>query len=214
VSVSRSYDRGRFCRRFSPLPTLSLQKAINHARQQVWRWQAPAFFGQATIEADGTRIETAGEKKTGIGINYQGRWGYHPLVVTLAETKEVVYLSNRPGNRPSRESSPLYFDLAIDRCRKAGFRKLVLRGDTDFALTVLRKALEESLGQQLLFPQQRDFFFITNAKRSELSARQVIAAAHQRCDQENVISQLKACHALAAPLESLASRRQRAAIRS
>ncbi len=72
-------------------------------------------------------------------------------------------------------------------------------------MIVLRKALEESQGQQLLFPQQRDFFFITNAKRAELSARQVIAAAHQRCDQENVISQLKACHALAAPLESLAS---------
>ncbi len=288
---------GDFCRRFSTLDTLYLQKAINHARQRVWSRQAPEFFAQATIEADGTMVETSGEKKAGIGINYQGQWGYHPLVVTLAETKEVLYLSNRPGNRPSHEYSPLYFDLAIEQCRKAGFRKIVLRGDTDFALTenfdrwddegvefvfgfdaranlkkradalksgawttlrrakrpageprakrpnvkeelvmahefknlrlkgesyaefdyqptkcarsyrviVLRKELEESQGQQLLFPQQRDFFFITNAKRAELSARQVIAAAHQRCDQENVISQLKACHALAAPLESLAS---------
>ncbi len=294
---SRSYDRGRF------LSAVQYARHVVSPESDQSRSAAslePAsaeFFAQATIEADGTMVETAGEKKAGIGINYQGRWGYHPLVVTLAETKEVLYLSNRPGNRPSHEYSPLYFDLAIEQCRKAGFRKIVLRGDTDFALTenfdrwddegvefvfgfdaranlkrradalksgawttlrrakrpsgeprakrpnvkeelvmahefknlrlkgesyaefdyqptkcarsyrviVLRKALEESQGQQLLFPQQRDFFFITNAKRAELSARQVIAAAHQRCDQENVISQLKACHALAAPLESLAS---------
>jgi hypothetical protein len=288
---------GDFCRRFDPVTTLFLQTAINRARQVVWRRQAPEFFAQATIEADGTMVETTGEKKAGIGLNYQGQWGYHPLVVTLAETKEVLYLANRSGNRPSHERAAFYFDLALDQCRQAGFRKLTLRGDTDFALTtnfdrwtdagvefvfgfdardnliqradaletgawtalrrgkrptgeprarrpeykeqfvvehnyknlrlqgesyaefdyqptacdrsyrviVLRKELEEWQGQQLLFPKQRDFFFITNAKRSELSARQVIAAAHQRCDQENTLSQLKACHALAAPLDSLES---------
>ncbi len=33
------------------------------------------------------------------------------------------------------EHAAIYFDLAIERCRQAGFRKIVLRGDTDFALT-------------------------------------------------------------------------------
>ena len=40
-------------------------------------------------------VETGAEKKQGIGINYKGQWGYHPLVVTLAETQEVLYLANR-----------------------------------------------------------------------------------------------------------------------
>ena len=104
-------------------------------RQSVWRQQPESFFDQATIEADGTMVETNGEKKQGIGMNYQGVWGYHPLVVTLAQTQEVLYLANPSGNRPSHEHSAFYFDLAIDQCRKAGFRKIVLRGDTAFSST-------------------------------------------------------------------------------
>ena len=45
-------------------------------------------------------VETAGEKKDGIGINYKGQWGYHPLVDTLAETQEMLYVYNQPGNPP------------------------------------------------------------------------------------------------------------------
>ncbi|XZE52355.1 transposase [Planctomycetaceae bacterium SH139] len=80
-------------------------------------------------------VETCGEKKQGIGMNYKGQWGYHPLVITLAQTQKVLYVVNRAGNRPSHESSAFFFDLAIDQCRKAGFRKIVLRGDTDFSST-------------------------------------------------------------------------------
>jgi len=78
---------------------------INRARQSVWKQQEEGFFDQATIEADGTTVETTGEKKQGIGINYKGQWGYHPLVITLAETKELLYLANRGGNRPSHEGA-------------------------------------------------------------------------------------------------------------
>lgn len=126
---------GDFCRRFSGVELIKFFQGINRARQNVWRQQEDAFFDQATIEADGTTVETTGEKKQGIGINYKGQWGYHPLVITLAETKELLYLANRGGNRPSHEGAWFYFDLAIDQCRKAGFRKIVLRGDTDFSST-------------------------------------------------------------------------------
>jgi hypothetical protein len=289
---------GDFCRRFDELTTLLFLQAINRARRRIWKQQPPEFFRQATIEADGTMVETRGEKKEGIGMNYQGQWGYHPLVVSLAETREALYLANRSGNRPSHEGAAFYFDLAIDECRRAGFQKIVLRGDTDFALTehfdrwdadgveftfgldampnlvqiaetlddsawtglrrttkprtgpprakrpnhkeafvrekgyknlklrgesyaefdyrptkcdrsyrvvALRKTIDADQGQSRLFEEVRYFFYITNAPRSALPARQAIASANRRCDQENVISQLKACHALAAPLDSLAS---------
>ena len=81
---------------------------------EVWKQQEESFFDQATIEADGTMVETDGEKKEGIGINYKGQWGYHPLVVTFAETQELLYIANRSGNRPSQEQAWFYFDLAIE----------------------------------------------------------------------------------------------------
>lgn len=242
-------------------------------------------------------VETYGEKKQGIGINHKGQWGYHPLVVTLAQTQEVLYLVNRSGNRPSHEQSSLYFDLAIAQCRKAGFRKITLRGDTDFSSTehldrwsddgvhfvlgfdankkltriadslaktgwkplsrekpkpvkerakrpnykeqivvengyenqklrsesyaefeyrpgkckrayrmiVVRKEIDVTSGQHLLFDKQKYFFYITNESSDEMSSREIISAGNARCNQENTISQLKACHALSAPLDNLES---------
>jgi len=289
---------GDFCRRFDELKTLLLLQAINRARETVWRRQPKEFFRQATIEADGTMVETRGEKKEGIGMNHKGQWGYHPLVVSLAETQEVLYLANRPGNRPSHEHAAFYFDLAIDECRRAGFEKITLRGDTDFSLTehfdrwdddgvefvfgldampnlveiaenldesawtrlrrkprpssgklrarrpnhkeafvrekgyknlklrgesyaefdyrptkcsrdyrvvVVRKTIDVEQGQSRLFDEVRYFFYVTNATRSDRSARKVVASANRRCNQENTIAQLKASGALAAPLDSLAS---------
>lgn len=126
---------GDFCRRFSEGDIMQLMAAFNRIRERVWKQQPAEFFDCAVIEADGTQVETTGEKKQGIGINYKGQWGYHPLIVTLANTREPLFIANRSGNRPSHEHAGFYFDLGVDRCRQAGFRKILLRGDTDFSLT-------------------------------------------------------------------------------
>jgi len=39
---------------------------------------------------------------------------------------------NRRGNRPSSEGAAARFDQSIGLCRRAGFKKMRLRGDTDF----------------------------------------------------------------------------------
>src|SRR4029079_14015824 len=73
--------------------------------------------------------------KQGVDIAYDGTWGYHPLIISLANTGEVLSIVNRPGNRPSHEGAAEQLDLAILLCRGAGFRRIVLRGDTDFTQT-------------------------------------------------------------------------------
>lgn len=126
---------GDFCRRFSDEHILRLMNAFNRVRQRVWKQQPDEFFDCAIIEGDGTQVETSAEKKQGVAMNYKGQWGYHPLVVTLANTREPLFIVNRGGSRPSHENAAFFFDLAVKKCRDSGFRKVVLRGDTDFSLT-------------------------------------------------------------------------------
>lgn len=103
---------GDFCRRFASEDIFLLQEVFNETRRRVWRQQPASFFAEAVIEADGTMVETYGECKQGMDINYKGQWGYHPLLLSLANTGEPLYVVNRPGNRPSHEHAAVYFDQA------------------------------------------------------------------------------------------------------
>lgn len=127
---------GDFCRRFDSAQTIdALQEAINEARLRVWRMQPRSFFDRAVIDVDGTFAETNGEHKEGIDLTYKKSWGYHVLVVSLANTEETLFLENRPGSRPSHEGAAARLDQAIALARKAGFREVRMRGDTDFQQT-------------------------------------------------------------------------------
>ena len=57
------------------------------------------------------------------------------MVLSLANTGEVMRLVNRSGNRPSHEGAAAVLDESIAVCRAAGFRSIRLRGDTDFSQT-------------------------------------------------------------------------------
>ena len=126
---------GDFCRRFGTADVDRLQELFNATRLKVWQRQPEDFFAEAVLDADGTMIETTGECKQGMDINHKGQWGYHALVLSLANTGEPLYVVNRPGNRPSHEQAAGYFDRAIAWCRKAGFGRVLMRGDTDFSQT-------------------------------------------------------------------------------
>jgi hypothetical protein len=289
---------GDFCRRFQAAHIFRLQRVFNAVRQKVWRQQPQAFFEQATLDADGTMAETTGECKQGMDINHKGQWGYHPLLISLANTGEPLYLVNRSGNRPSHEHAAFYFDRAIADCRRAGFRKIRLRGDTDFTQTeqldhwdrgnvtflfgidatetlyeiarklprrawktlvrparyevktkprqrpanvkqqvvearqfqdirlvqehvaefryrpvkcqktyrvvAVWKELDVYQGQKRLFDDYRCFFYITNDE--EKSAEDLVLEANRRCNQENLVQQLKSdVRSLSAPVDNLLS---------
>jgi hypothetical protein len=289
---------GDFCRRFRRGDVLELMDAINEARLRVWKQQPKEFFKEAIIDADGTIVGTDAVCKQGVDLAYNGVWGYHPLVVSLANTQEPLFLVNRSGNRPSHEMAASFIDQAAALCRRAGFRSFLFRGDTDFTQTkhldrwdsagdirfifgidahpklvalaerlpetaysylerperpiqtvprqrperhkarivrercfetihtqeemvaefryrpvacnrdyrviVLRKRLATDKGQLRLFEKYRYFFFITNDR--ELTAQEVVLTAGQRCNQENLLSQLKTgVHALTTPVDNLVS---------
>jgi hypothetical protein len=126
---------GDFCRRFTPEDVEILQDVFDQTRIKVWQQQPPEFFDEAILDVDGTLVATGACSKQGVDLAYDGTWGYHPLIISLAHTGEVLSIINRPGNRPSHEGAAEQLDLAILLCRLAGFRRVYLRGDTDFSQT-------------------------------------------------------------------------------
>jgi hypothetical protein len=297
VRIPDPTTAGDFLRRLDRGHIDDLSEAINVARTRVWKKNKRSFFERAIIDVDGTIASTQGECKEGMDMSYKGIWGYAPLLVTLANTGEILYTRNRPGNRPSHEGCFDYLDPAVDVVRDAGFRHVRLRGDGHFSLTddfdywtersvefvfglpaypnlvkiaeeleestwrqlrrdgrasrsrrgprkprvkqtiieergyknlaleqeaytefayrptecsrdyrvaVLRKTISVKQGQALLMPEVRYHFYITNVKKSELSARGVIREANERCNQENLIEQTKnGVHAMRMPCDTL-----------
>lgn len=126
---------GDFCRRFSEHHINILQDIYDDVRVGVWQRQPEDFFEEAILDADGSLVATKAEHKQGIDIAYDGTWCYHALLVSLANTGEVMRIVNRPGNRPSHEGAADALDRAAATCLRGGFRKVLLRGDTDFSQT-------------------------------------------------------------------------------
>jgi hypothetical protein len=126
---------GDFTRRFAEQDVLSLMEAINGIRPKIWKKRLRGSEKkEAILDVDGTLAPTTGECKEGMGLAYNGVWGYHPLLISLANTLEPLYLVNRSGNRPSHDGATPWLDRAIERVR-GSFERVCLRGDTDFALT-------------------------------------------------------------------------------
>ncbi|HEY7812472.1 MAG TPA: IS1380 family transposase, partial [Nakamurella sp.] len=126
---------GDFCRRFTEADVLELMEAINQVRPRLWAGRGRDLLGPiAYLDVDGTIVPTGGSRKQGMDISYKGIWGYAPLIVSLANTKEVLYLVNRPGNAPSHGGAADWIDKAIDLVNPHTDR-VCLRGDTDFSLT-------------------------------------------------------------------------------
>lgn len=127
---------GDFLRRLGEADIERLMDAVNALRTKIWSDRLPEIGTCAIIDLDGVVTPTAGEKKAGMSLSYKGIWGYHPLLVSLANTREPLFIVNRPGNVPSHSDSVRWTDKAIALCRGV-FANVLLRGDTDFSLTTV-----------------------------------------------------------------------------
>ncbi len=126
---------GDFCRRFTSGETVdSLQEAINEARIRIWSAQPDEFLEHALIDADGSIVE-ASDCTEGADFSHKGTFGFQPLLVTLANTQEVLSLDNRAASRPSHEGAAARLDQAVELVRRGGFHRITLRGDTDYSQT-------------------------------------------------------------------------------
>jgi hypothetical protein len=125
---------GDFLRRFEEQDVIDFMSAKNNIRKKIWGKQPGSFKKMAIINVDGTISEIYGQCKQGMDISYNGKWGYAPLIISLAGTREVLYVVNRSGNAPSHLDSANWLDKTLDLVSDS-FEKVYIRGDTDFSLT-------------------------------------------------------------------------------
>jgi hypothetical protein len=125
---------GDFLRRFTQADIKKLMEAVNHIRCRIWKAQSKAFRRSAQLYIDSTVAETCGTHKQGMNMAYTGEWGYHPLIISLGNTREPLYIENRPGNAYSSTNAIGWIDKSIDLVKEI-FQEVWLGGDTAFYLT-------------------------------------------------------------------------------
>jgi hypothetical protein len=135
VRIPAPTTSGDFLCRFTAESVETLMDAINEVRSQVWLSQPAASRKLAVIDVDGTIVETTGECKERADFSYKETFGYAPLVLSLANTQEVIYTVNRSANEPSHSGAVKWMDKSVVLARASGFGGVRLRGDTDFSLT-------------------------------------------------------------------------------
>jgi hypothetical protein len=133
-SIPDPTTAGDFLRRFDEPALIALMEVFNDVRERAWAGQPAAFFERAVVDIDATVAPTLGQCKQGMDLSYKGVWSYAPLIVSLANTREPLYLVNRPGNTPSSKGAAPWIDRAIERLEKK-FDSILLRGDTDYSQT-------------------------------------------------------------------------------
>jgi hypothetical protein len=276
---------GDFLRRFKRSDNEMFLDVNNEVQRKIWLQQPEEMKEVALIDVDGTIQEIAGECKEGADFSYNGKWGYGPLLLSLANSGEVLSIVNRGANRPSHDGAAERINKAIGWAKSAGFQKVRLRGDTDFSLTkhfdrwdddgveftfgmdanpvfvrwaselseneflplerrekgsdhieprmkpfnykeatvikreyvnkklhaehvaeieyqptkskntyrliVLRKNISIEKGERKLLDEISYFFYVTNISSNEMMAEEIIFENNNRCNQENLIKQLK-----------------------
>ena len=123
-----------FCRRFESGDVIQLMDTVNSVRQQIWQSQSKTFRKRAVLNIDSTMCPTSGECKDGIGMSHTGEWGYDSQIVSLANSREPLFIETRPGNTHSSVNGAYWINRGIDVCRGI-FKEIWLRGDTAYPAT-------------------------------------------------------------------------------
>lgn len=151
------------------------------------------------------------------GVSFVFGYDAHANLITRASDNEAMYhelvtradqqIATNPRTRPR--------NVKDDIVRERGYKTLRQKAEDvteftyrpgkckhDYRVVALRKNISVEQGDNVLFDEHRYFFYITNDQA--MTADEIVDQARQRCNQENLIAQLKGqVRALHAPVNTL-----------
>ena len=136
---------GTFLRAFTFGHVRQLDKLLGEALVRAWRAGAGPGEGRLVIDVDSFVGEVCGRLKQGAAYGYTRLLGYHPLLATRADTREVLHIRLRTGSANTQKGMLRFTDELIARVARAGASGVkLLRADSGFWNTKVFKRLEKS----------------------------------------------------------------------
>ena len=149
--VSDPTTMGDFLRRFERSDLDDLHEAIWQMRERAWQLGKGKLPKQATLDLDSVIKPVYGNCKEGADFTFKKSFGYHPEMLSLAETAEWLDGINRPGNETSGECAAELLRRNLGRVC-GHFERVCVRGDTKFGRTdVLKECISHQVQVCLLW---------------------------------------------------------------
>ncbi len=124
---------GTFLRAFTFGHVRQLDAAFAEALRRAWSLGAGPGAGQCVVDLDSTIAEVCGKAKHGAGYGYNKKFGYHPLLATLAATGELLHVRMRKGAANTQRGTKRFVEELVARLRRAGAAgELIMRFDSGF----------------------------------------------------------------------------------
>ena len=136
---------GRSCARSRSGMCASSTRCSGEALVRAWRAGAGPGDGRLVIDVDSFVGEVCGRLKQGAAYGYTKLLGYHPILATRADTREVLHIRLRKGSANTQKGMLRFCDELIARVNRAGATGVkLLRADSGFWNTKVFERLEHA----------------------------------------------------------------------
>jgi hypothetical protein len=124
---------GTFLRAFTFGHVRQLDALLGETLVRAWRAGAGPGEGRLVINVDSFVGEVCGRLKQGAAYGYTKLLGYHPILATRADTREVLHIRLRKGSVNTQKGMLRFTDELIARVSRAGATGVkLLRADSGF----------------------------------------------------------------------------------
>jgi hypothetical protein len=136
---------GTFLRAFTFGHVRQLDALLGQALIRAWQAGAGPGQDRLVVDVDSFVGEVAGRLKQGAAYGYTKLLGYHPLLATRADTREVLHIRLRKGSANSQKGMLRFSEELIARVRRAGSSgQKLLRADSGFWSIKVFERLEQA----------------------------------------------------------------------